>query len=220
MLSHSGHLPQIQTLLFFGSFDPITIAHSSIVSTGLELLEPEKIHLIPAHSQGWGKKLSSFGARRKMIECEIKLHSDWAERVEVNCVEKEAKLSGITADTLHHLRAGSLKDKRLGMLMGSDWILSLPTWEEWQWMLQTAPAFVALRGTDTVQSLKGKLHQDLLPLLGKSVFFLPEVETEATRHVSSTQVRTQIRQGLWSDLISKNVLEYIKNHQLYTRSLM
>lgn len=208
--------PTVDTLLFFGSFDPVTLGHEAIIQAGIDVLSPREVLLIPANEEGWGKRLSSFAQRQTMIELAVFTHPDWKGIVGINTVERDAHLSGITADTLHFLLEHGFFGKRLGFLMGADWILSFPTWEEWEWMLLRAPAFVALRGEETEASLRMKLHRELMPSLGKTVFFLPEEKTRATKHISSTIVRTSVRIDGHTEFVSPEVLSYVKTHHLYT----
>src|SRR5258708_6758457 len=181
--------PTIDTLLFFGSFDPITIGHEALVQTALDRIRPKEVLVIPAAREGWGKNLTSFEDRITTIEIVIAAHLLWNEVVFASQIEKTAALSGITADTLHHLVSHGYEEKKMGLLMGTDWILSLPAWEEWEWMLSIAPAFVALRGDETRSSLQKRIHPTIRSLMGSQVFLLPEHKTKKTKYVSSTATR-------------------------------
>lgn len=217
-MREAKQLPRIETLLFFGSFDPITLGHQALIQTALELLEPSEILIIPAFREGWGKRLSSFDNREQMIDLVIKSNPGWGRVVSVSGVEKNHQLSGITADTLHFLLDHGLAGKQLGLLMGADWIVSLPTWEEWDWMLMVAPAFVALRGEETRTTLLQRLTPEAQSYLGKKIFILPEEKTAPTKHVSSTRVRAEAKQGAKTELVDPQVRDFMERQALYLTS--
>lgn len=204
----------IETLLFFGSFDPITLGHEAVIQAGLDIVKPKSIQLIPAYKEGWGKKLTSFVKRREMINLVIKNNPSWESKVSVNDVEEQNKLSGVTAETIHFLLGNQMQSQSFGFLMGADWLVSFPSWREWDWMLSIAPAFVALRGDETNNSVVKKVPQ-ISKFVDQSIFFLPEEKVIDTRHISSTLVRNNINGGKETDLVSKEVLDYIHGHGLY-----
>lgn len=214
-MSDAVSFPAIDILLFFGSFNPLTIAHEALIQTALETVNPHEVWLIPAAKQGWGKQLVSFPERDAMINAAIAAHDDWKDRVSVCPIEYEYALSGITADTLHFLRKTIVRGRKIGLLMGSDWVISLPTWEEWLWMLEVAPGFVALRADESEESLLPKLTEKMQTLVHTNVFFLPETHTAATKAVSSTLVRSQLKEQGVTALVSAPVASYIEEHQLY-----
>jgi nicotinic acid mononucleotide adenylyltransferase len=82
-------------------------------------------------------------------------------------------------------------------------------------MLIRAPAFVAVRGIEDEASLRLKMSPKMRSKLNKSVFFLPEHITSATRHVSSTKVRESVRLGESTELVSPPIFEYVLKHKLY-----
>ncbi len=208
-------LPQRDILLFFGSFDPITLGHEAVIDAGLKLIQPESIILVPAAQQGWGKKLSSFENRTNMIGIAASAHRGWKGRVSASSLEKDRELSGVTAESMHILTEELYPNKRFGFLMGSDWIVSFTTWQEWKWMLSVAPAFVAMRGDESIDTLLPKLHKDLLPYINKQVFFIPEEVTKKTKKVSSTSVRSSVNQNGFTKSVRPQILEFIQTNGLY-----
>lgn len=204
----------IETLLFFGSFDPITLGHEAVIQAGLDIVRPQSIQLIPAYKEGWGKKLTSFEQRRDMINLVIKNNPSWESKVSVNDVEQRNQLSGVTAETIHFLLDNQMQNQSYGFLMGADWLVLFPSWREWNWMLSIAPAYVALRGNETRDSLVKKVPQ-ISRFVDKGIFFLPEEKVIDTRYISSTLVRNKINGGRETDLVSKEVREYIHEHGLY-----
>lgn len=211
----SERFPQVDTLLFFGSFDPITLGHEAVIRIGIELLQPKSVDLVPAFREGWGKKLTSYADRTAMINLVISQNDDWQDVVRVNDIEKTAGLSGVTAETLHLLLDHQQVSSRLGLLMGADWILSFPTWEEWEWMLSVAPAFVGIRGDETEASLRAKISTQAQAYLDHKIFFLPAIATDATRKVSSTLVRQSMKEKGITELVQPKVLSYMSASNLY-----
>ena len=123
----------------------------------------------------------------------------WLPRVEVSPVERDLGGLSLTLRTMRHLQAEN-PTWRLRFVLGSDLLASCKSWEGWEDIEKIAPPLpIGRAGISPVRA---------------------DQPTPISPAVSSTIVRTALFKGdyNWAErYLPKNVLEYIRRHNLYSR---
>ena len=145
-------------------------------------------------------------------------------RFELDAAEIDSGRPTFTALTLERLRAQCGTDQALILISGADSFLSLPTWFDWERILQLASIAVAARPGFSLdrESMHPALRSEfdrriksvaalaLSPAGAIAQFELPPL------NVSASNLRAQLRAGERPpDLLPPPVLAYIESNRLY-----
>jgi len=179
-------------------FDPVHYGH---LRTAYELrakLEFEEVRFVPcANPPHRAAPATTAETRLRMLETAIAAEADFV------IDDRELRRAGpsYTVDTLRSLRA-ERPSAALCLLLGMDAFLSLPTWREWQKLLDLAHLVIAHRPgwQAPYEGTLGKLIQrhrttaaaQLRDTLCGKVHVEPVTQIE----VSSTELRRSIRAGI------------------------
>jgi nicotinate-nucleotide adenylyltransferase len=172
--------------LFGGSFDPPHVGHVLVASYVLAT-HAERIVIVPAFQHVFGKDLTPFPHRRRMLELAM------ADLREVEISDIEARLGGASA-TVRTLDA--LRERHPGvawqLVIGSDLVDDIPRWTEGERLLSMASLCVVQRAG----------HSQ-----GDGVV-MPDI--------SSTDIRARLARGeSTGDRLPRAVAEYCRKHALY-----
>jgi nicotinate-nucleotide adenylyltransferase len=181
----------VDVAVFGGSFNPPHVAHVLACALVLATEPVEKLLVVPTYRHPFAKPLAPFDDRVAMCE----LAMAWLPRVEVSRVEERLGGESRTLRTLEHLAAEN-PGWRLHIVIGADVLAEAPRWFGFDAIAKLAPPIVLGRaGFDST---------------GAGLTLLPQV--------SSTQVRSAIARGAWSEiapLVSRDVLAYARQKGLY-----
>lgn len=210
--------------LLGGSFDPVHNGHVALAALFANLLHPDELRIIPAGNP-WQKAngLKASGEQRlAMLELAFKAAS---LPVRLDRQEIDRTTPSYTVDTLRNVRAEVGPDAAIVLLMGADQLQNLDTWRDWRALFDLAHIGVAARPGYSLAgaSLPPAVAQELLLRQGS----LDQLRSTPSGHaylaqtldvdISATQVRAALQRGDQADsLISKVVLDYIQQHNLYT----
>ncbi len=181
----------MKVAVFGGSFNPPHVAHVLACSLVLCVEDIDRLLVVPTYKHPFGKPLAPYDDRVQM--CRLAVASMPA--VEVSRVEEELGGESRTLRTLEHL-AGAHPDWTLRLVVGADILAEAPRWFGFGAIAELAPLIVLARAGVDVD----RAGPALLPA------------------VSSTQVRTAIGNGAWSEarrLVPRTVLEYVREKSLY-----
>lgn len=190
--------------IFGGAFDPPHAAHLALVNAALADLQLDELRVIPT-GNAWHKARPLSPAQHRLAMAQLAFGS--VPRVLVD--ERETHRAGpsYTIDTLRELKE-QWPDSELFVFLGEDQARALPTWRDWQQILQLAIIYVADRGDWN---------------RNKPRFVAPKVYETRFKHlkmphmpVSATEIRTRIamHQSL-GHLVPESVARYIATHHLY-----
>ena len=139
--------------IFGGSFDPPHIGHELIVQKALEILDIDKLLVVPTY-------LSPF---KEHFCAPAKLRQAWLEKlfhglpkVEILSYECDQKRQVPTIETLLHVKK-LYPSSKLYLLLGSDSYDSLPSWHQYEHLISLVECVVATRNGE-------KLPKDLKKL--------------------------------------------------------
>jgi nicotinate-nucleotide adenylyltransferase len=191
--------------VFGGAFDPPHLAHRALAEVALAQLQLDELRVLPT-GQAWHKTRPLTEARHRLAMAALA----FADLPGVLLDDREIRRSGpsYTLDTLRELHAEQ-PQAELFLIMGKDQADALPSWRDWQAIVQLAIICVADRDG----------------LTGQETRFVPPPEMAARFHklqmpvmdISATGIRSRIaaRQGI-APLVSAPVARYIADHHLYT----
>lgn len=127
--------------VFGGTFDPIHYGHLRSAFEMLQALRFESVRFIPCGDPPHrGTTFASAAQRLRMVEVAI------AGQDGLIADDRELQRDGpsYTIDTLLTLR-DEFSDRALGLILGMDAFLGLPTWHRWREILDCAHIIVAHR---------------------------------------------------------------------------
>lgn len=182
------------TVIFGGAFNPPHKAHIELVSVVAKRQDVEKILIIPTFlSPHKDAANTSFFDRLNM--CKAAFFK--IPKVEICDIEKSLSGKSYTYNTLLALKNKGEKD--LALMIGADMAESFNTWYNYEELLKLCKLLVYKRG--------GKL--DLTVLKNANADF--EVIDYNPLDISSSEYRDTKN----AELLTDDVLDYIKSHSLY-----
>lgn len=177
--------------IFGGSFNPPHLAHVLAATTVLATCAVDRLLVVPTYRHPFAKQLADYDERVAMCE----LAMAWLPGVEISRVEEELSGESKTLRTLSHLK-GQHPDWDLRLVMGADLLTEAHKWFRFDEVKKLAPPIVLGRVGFTGE--------------GAPFAILP--------NISSTEVRTKIREARWDELallVPRTVLSHIREKGLY-----
>ncbi len=195
----------MKTGLFGGTFDPIHNGHLKVAQTAKNCLQLDRIIFVPAgdppHKSG--KKITDKAHRLAMVELVAK-----ACGAEVSDWELGREEKSYSVDLVRHFQTTFPEDE-FYFIIGADSFYDLPTWWHYRELMSLCSFVVIARPDTEKENLLARFSGDEAP---PRVFFLEDVLVD----ISSTQIRRSISEGKdVSQLVSPEVMSYIKMHSLY-----
>jgi nicotinate-nucleotide adenylyltransferase len=198
-----------QIAIFGGTFDPIHMGHLAIAEGIRDRCGLDEVWFMPAgappHKVG-RQQISPVQHRVNMVRLAI------AGNPRFVCSTLEADEPGLsyTVDTVERLQA-QFPDKRFCLITGTDAILHIETWKDYQRLLRLVPFLVATRPgyrRGSWLDLAARLGPDLTAQV--TFVELPGLD------IASSELRSMVGQGLSVRyLVPEAVFDYIESHGLY-----
>jgi len=193
--------------IFGGAFDPPHLAHRALAEVALAQLQLDELRVLPT-GQAWHKTRQLTAAEHRLAMA--RLAFDALPGVVLD--DREIRRAGpsYTLDTLRELRAEQ-PQAELYLIMGKDQADVLPTWRNWQDIVELAIICVADRDGLTGQETQFSPPPEMAPRFRK--LSMPAMD------ISATGIRARIasQQGI-APLVCEAVARYIEDHHLYTTS--
>lgn len=185
-----------------GSFNPIHKDHIELALLALKEAELDEILVIPTFITNLKNNSEMASSNDRLAMC--KLASSKYENFKVSDIEIKRGTTTYTSDTLKELD----KDNDYYLIMGADSYLNIDKWHESQYVLMNAKIIVAPRDDISFDEIENKSKE----LNSKP----PIVLSQAIGDLSSSKIRSMIKNNEdVSDYLDKDVLEYIKENNLY-----
>ena len=194
---------QAETILYFGSFNPVHRGHVAVADAVLESTEAEALWFVvsPQNPFKAGKELAPETDRIEMarIALQSAVHSD---RMAVSDIEFRLPKPNRSIRTLEKLRT-EYPGRKFSLLIGSDNMAGFPKWVHSQEILDRYRVLVYPRpGYPTPESARSDGFTILTNLKE-----LPQAATDVrTRIARGENPGAELPGGVW---------EYIKKHRLY-----
>lgn len=193
------------TLLYFGSFNPIHRGHIALAEYAVEQGICDEVILIisPQNPHKASADLAPELLRFEMAERACAT-SKYPEKIKPSVIEFMLERPSYTVNTLRYLKETFGGDMRFSILMGCDLINTLDRWREPEEILQNYPIFVYPRRGYEVEKFADRItYLSEAPLCD----------------YSSTEVREAVeRGGNTEQMLTPEVAELIREKGLYTTS--
>ena len=200
-----------------GSFDPVHQGHISIAETISESLGARVCLVpvgVPAHKSSL---VASPKQRLRMLELAIRNHPGLV----VDDLELVRDSISYTFETMRILREKLGESENLYFILGMDAYLDLPTWHEWQNLLNLTHIVVCHRVSAKAFPPELRMFEanhrvrTIDELKAASRGFVYYVENPAVE-ISSSEVRARLRRGdAMTGLINPEVARFISEQNLY-----
>lgn len=192
--------------VFGGTFDPIHNGHVLLAKTAHEELKLDKVILIPAYIPPHKRNTNITDEFHRVNMAEIAV-ADY-DFIEISELEIKLQGASYTARTLSILKE---EYNKLVFILGADSYVSLENWYHPEVIFAKAEIACAYRDGIERDSLleKAKYYQEKYGAISH-ILHMPSID------ISSTAIRNKIKNNEpTSQLISENVLKYIKENNLY-----
>lgn len=211
-------------LSYGGTFDPVHAGHLAIARAARDALDCD-VWLMPAADPPHRATPGADAAQRTEM-LRLAISGEPGLRLDLRELRREGR--SYTVDTLRELRAALGADAPLGLLVGADSLLGLPTWREWRVLFGLAHFVVADRpgsGLDEAlppalaEAVQGRWTDD-----GDALRTSPAGRLFRLRQPlhagSATEIRRRIAVGEpWDARVAAPVAAYIRAHGLYGAGL-
>jgi nicotinate-nucleotide adenylyltransferase len=177
------------TIIFGGSFNPVTLAHEEIISLLLNIKGINKLILVPNGNSYPNKKLISFDHRKNMLELVVPKSND----IIISDYESNKDFKG-TIDTLKYY--SKLYDN-VSLAIGADQLENLKNWISYQEIIDNYHLIIIKRSGYKINNI------DIL----KSYQIL-----EYQSDISSSSFKNNIANN---GILNDKVFEYIRREHLY-----
>jgi len=219
----SAHKPVAMIGVFGGTFDPIHQGHIQSIDLLCRELDFDRVHWVlsarPPHKDQVSASIDDRFTMLKMALAANPLYI--ADDLEI---KRQAK--SYTSDTVAAFQA-QFPDNRIVLIIGADSLLNLPTWHQYEelvesvnWVVMTRPGYDIDIPNELQQRFVGSVDQFNQSQGGAFWLF-----SKSDFNISSTQLRAQlgaqithpagISGSLVKEFLASDVIEYIRARQLY-----
>jgi len=208
-----------------GTFDPIHNGHLTIARSAVHALKTP-VCFIPAADPPH-RPAPAVNVMQRLAMLKLALAEENALTINTCEIERARQQPGQpswTIDTLRSLRADIGPDTSLVWLLGADSLRSLPTWQQWQQLLQWAHLVVVSRPGSPLHHLPTALETYLRPAWidnSAPLYQRPAGHVWYLQQPLNQQSATAIRQLIttgdnqWPQHLPVSVADYIIKHGLY-----
>jgi nicotinate-nucleotide adenylyltransferase len=186
--------------LFFGSFNPVHTGHMIIAQHLANQSEIDQVWLVlsPHNPLKQKASLANDYDRLHLVNLAIEDHT----KIRSSRVEFKLPQPSYTIDTLAYLKE-SHPDHRFSLIMGSDNLISLNKWKNYELLLANHLIYIYNR-TQALEPNEFNTHPNV------KFCKAPLIE------ISSTEIRNMIRSGLSIRyLVPEKVFDYLQGSKMY-----
>ena len=186
--------------LYFGSFNPVHIAHLIIANHILNETEIEKVWFVVSPQNPFKEESNLLNEYHRLHLVRLATEDDI--RIKASDIEFTLPKPSYTSTTLAYL-ADKYPEHEFGIIMGSDSFQNLHKWKNYEVILKNYPLYVYVRpGFNAANNVGGDLHILDAPLL----------------QISSTQIRKYIQEGKSARyMLPEKVLDEIEKGGYYKK---
>ena len=190
-------------LIYPGTFNPFHQGHAAVVRAALQNLPQAHVVVVPT-GQPPHRTDTLADPEHRLAMARLAL----ADLPRVSVSDEECVRPGphYTAVTLQRMELAG----PLGLLLGKDALLSLPTWYQADWLGQHIRLFVVNRGTEQTLPVLPDFFNDKPPVHWFDVTVHPASATAIRAAISDDKV-------LPDDWLDEKVKRYIIQNNLYTQ---
>jgi nicotinate-nucleotide adenylyltransferase len=221
---HSGGGQSRSVALFGGTFDPIHAGHIAVAQAAQRRFHLDAIYFIPSsrppHKSQ--RELTPFAHRYAMVALACADHAGFVPSLAEAPARNAMPPVFYTIDTVRRFHREH-PDDHLSFIVGADQFLEIPTWKNYESLLDSCDFIIASRPGFRLDALRLVIPPEKLGraqvqdphkiMLRKSSIHLL---TTVASHISSTEVRERLaRKQNIHRLVPARVEEYILRQALY-----
>jgi nicotinate-nucleotide adenylyltransferase len=186
--------------LYFGSFNPVHVAHLIIANHILNETDIEKIWFVVSPQNPFKEEKTLLNEYHRLHLVQTAVQDD--NRIKASDIEFNLPKPSYTTATLAYLKEKH-PEHEFCIIMGSDSFQNLHKWKNYELIVKEYKVYVYLRpGFDVTNHVNAKLHIVDAPLL----------------QLSATQIRQYIKEGKSVRyLVPENVREEIEGGGYYKK---
>ena len=186
--------------LYFGSFNPVHVAHLIIANHILNETDIQKVWFVVSPQNPFKSESGLLNEYHRLQLVRLATEND--NRIKATDIEFSLPKPSYTTATLAYLKEKN-PEHEFCIIMGSDSFQNLHKWKNYEVIVKDYEVYVYLRpGFEVTNSINAKLHIVEAPLL----------------QLSATQIRKYIKEGKSIRyLVPENVKEEIEKGGYYKR---
>lgn len=189
--------------VFGGSFNPVTIAHTTIIDKLESLDYINKVIILPVGNHYKKDYLIDFKYRKEMLELAIDINKVLISDIELHCQLK-------TIESLSIIQK-EYPNEKIAFVMGADNLLCIKTWYLYKELLKKF--YFILFNRDDME-IKDIIQNDEVLKNYEHKFIIESIHIK--NNISSTKVRNMVKNNLnCCKYINDNVFSYIGKNNLY-----
>lgn len=193
--------------VFGGAFDPPHAAHGALARAAVANLQLDELRIVPT-GNAWHKVRPLSAAHHRLAMAQLAFSG--VPKVVVDPRETLRQGPSYTVDTLRELQAEQ-PQAALFLIIGEDQARALPSWREWQTVMQIATICVAQRAEQTGGNAQLSLPEPFASRFTRLA--LPDMPHSATEIRARVAAHEDI-----AALVIAPVARYIDDHHLYLTS--
>ena len=194
--------------IYGGSFNPPHIGHIQAAKQAVEVLNLDKLLVIPAGIAPHKDMPDNTPTPRHRLDM-LRLTLADCPEIEVSDLEVNREGPSYTWETIQHLKE-MYPEACLILFMGTDMFLSIDSWKNSEFILENSTLGVFYRGNKgEAQAIAAKKAE--LEAQGAKV----ELVQNVVIPISSTQMRRLLAFRCAGAFLPEGVLDYIREHRLY-----
>lgn len=181
--------------LYFGSFNPVHIAHLIIANHILNETDIEKIWFVISPQNPFKAEANLLNEYHRLHLVRLATEDD--NRVKASDIEFGLPKPSYTTSTLAYL-AEKHPEHQFGIIMGSDSFQNLHKWKNYEVIVKNYPVYVYLRHGFAIENHVGaNLHILEAPFLQLSATLIRKYikEGKSVRYMIPENVREEIEKG-------------------------
>lgn len=220
---HKSHAHPRSVALFGGTFDPIHAGHIAVAEAAQKRFHLDRVYFVPSSRPPHKTKpaLTPFLHRYAMVALACADHADFHPST-AEAPDGAAPHVFYTYDTVRKYRREH-PDDHLYFIVGVDQFLEIPTWKNYEALLDSCDFIIASRPGFRIDALRLVVPPEKLGrnqssdpntiVLRKSTV---HILTTVASHISSTEIRQRLasRKNIHG-LVPPRVEEYILGQALY-----
>lgn len=193
--------------LYGGTFDPIHLGHLIVMENVINYMNLDRIIILPSSNPPHkkDKKITNVNTRVEMVSEAIKDN----DKIILSTFESTDQVVRYTHDTIKYF-TDSLKGHEIFYIMGEDSFMTIDTWKNYKYILDSNIIVFSREGIDSESQFVEKVRKD-----NPNIFLVNSLSI----NISSTLIRSLVKDEKSIKYLVKDEVAYIiKQRNLYAWS--